>query len=106
MDYYVEEAIDILKNVRDNPYGIKDTYHALYRARKRSIDLNDVTRSLNEGLLVGVEKSLNETSIFQLLYEYNTKEDLCIVMNILNKKEIELITLIKKDTNRRRHYAY
>ena len=57
MDYYVEEAIDILKNVRDNPYGIKDTYHALYRARKRSIDLNDVTRSLNEGLLVGVEKS-------------------------------------------------
>ena len=53
MDYYVEDTIDLLKNVKNNPYGIKNRYHALERAQKRSI-----------------------------------------------------ITLIKKDINKRRHYAY
>ncbi len=106
MEYYVEDAIDTLKNVKNNPYGIKDRHHALIRAQKRSIDLNIVNINLCTGLLVGIEKSLNETSIFQLLYEYTSKEDLCIVINILNEEEIDVITLIKKDVNKRRHYAY
>ena len=106
MDYYVEDTIDLLKNVKNNPYGIKNRYHALERAQKRSIDLNIVNTNICTGLLVGIEKSLNETSIFQLLYEYSAKEDLCIVINILNDEEIEIITLIKKDINKRRHYAY
>lgn len=42
MEYYVEDTIDILKNIAKNPYGIKDTYHSLQRANKRSVDLNDV----------------------------------------------------------------
>ena len=93
MEYYVEDAIDTLKNVKNNPYGIKDRHHALIRAQKRSIDLNIVNTNLCTGLLVGIEKSLNETSIFQLLYEYTSKEDLCIVINILNEEEIDVITL-------------
>lgn len=94
-----------MNNVRNNPYGIKDTYHALKRAQKRDINLNTVNINLNNGLLVGIEKSLNETNIFQLLYEYTKKEDLCIIINILNTEEIEIITLIKKDINKRRHYG-
>lgn len=105
IDYYVEDVVKTLRNVRNNPYGIKDTHHALNRAQKRDINLNTVNVNLNKGLLVGIEKSLNETSIFQLLYEYNKKEDLCIIMNILNIEEIEIITLIKKDINKRRHYG-
>ena len=27
MDYYVEDTIDLLKNVKNNPYGIKNRYH-------------------------------------------------------------------------------
>lgn len=75
------------------------------RAQKRSVDLNVVDMNLNGGLLVGIEKSLNESSIFQLLYEYNSKNDLCVVINILNENEIELITLIEKNVNKRRHYG-
>ena len=74
------------------------------RAQKRSIDFNVVDINLNGGLLVEIEKSLNESSIFQLLYEYNSKNDLCVVINILNENEIELITLIEKNVNKRRHY--
>ncbi|WP_462316371.1 hypothetical protein [Methanobrevibacter sp.] len=106
MEYYVEDTINTLKNVKNNPYGIKNGHHALDRAQKRSIDLNIVNTNICRGLLVGIEKSLNETSIFQLLYEFTEKEDLCIVINILNEEEIEIITLIKKDVNKRRHYGY
>lgn len=104
LNYYVEDAINALKKCKCQSYGIKDTYHALSRAQKRNIDLNIVTNNLCNGQLVGIEKSLNETSIFQLLYEYRRYNDLCIVINILNDEEIEIITLIEKDVNRRRHY--
>ena len=103
---YVEDTIATLENVKNNSYGIKDKYRALQRAQKRSIDLNTVNTKICNEKLVGIEKSLNETSIFQLLYEYDKKEDLCIVINILNEEEIDIITLIKKNANRRRHYAY
>ena len=96
MDYYVEDTIDTLKNIKNNPYGINDKYHA-----QKSIDLNTVKTKICSEKLVGIKKYLNETSIFQLLYEYNRKEDLRIIISILNKEEIEIITLIKKDANRR-----
>lgn len=98
--------INSLKKVRNNPYGIKDTYHALDRAQKRDVDLNRVNKSICNGLLVGVEKSLNESRIFQLAYEFSRKEDLCIIINILNETEIEIISLIKKNVTKRRHYEH
>ncbi len=95
-----------LQKVKKNPYGIKDSYHALSRAQKRDIDLNLVNKYINKGLLVGVEKSLNESRIFQLVFEHTKKEDLCLVINILNEKEIEIITLIEKTVGKRKHYGY
>ena len=105
LNYYVEDLIDSLKKVKNNPYGLKDSHHALNRAQKRGIDLNLVNKCIFDGLIVRVEKSLNESRIFELAYEHTKKEDLCIVINIINEKEIEIITLIEKNVGKRRHYA-
>lgn len=83
MEYFVEDTINVLKNIKENPYGIKDTYHALERAKKRSIDINTVNNCLYNGFLVGIEKSYNENSIFQLLYMHTKKDDLAIVINYI-----------------------
>ena len=99
----MEDAIDVLKNVKDNSYGIKDTYHVLNRSKLRDIDLNSVNNYIGKGLLVGIEKSLNENGIFRLLYEHTRFFDLSIVINILNENEILIITLIEKKVNRRNH---
>ena len=61
---------------------------------------------IHHGKLVGVEKSLNESCIFQLLYEHTKLDDLCIVMNILNEEEILIMTVIEKSVNKRRHYEH
>lgn len=106
INYYVNDLINTLENVKNNPYGIKDTYHSLERAQKRGVDLNEVNSCIYNGLIVGVEKSLNESNIFQILYEYNNNDDLCIVINILNDEEIAIITLIYKDVKKRRHYEH
>lgn len=80
MDYYVEDTSNVLENVKHNPYGIKDSGHALDRAQKRGVDLNVVNGYLCDGFLVGIEKSLNESTVFQLLYEHSRNDDLCIVI--------------------------
>ena len=54
MNYYVEDVINILKNVKNNPYGIKDTYHTIERAKLRNVDLNLINRYLSQGFLVGI----------------------------------------------------
>lgn len=105
MDYYVNDAIDVLDNVKRNPYGIKDSFHEVDRANLRDIDLNDVNSYIGQGRLVGIEKSLNENSIFQLLYEHSETHDLAIVMNILNDEEIIIISIIWKKINKRDHYG-
>ena len=105
MDYYVKDAIDVLDNVNRNPYGIKDSFHEVNRAKSRDIDLNEVNSYICTGKLVGVEKSLNENSIFQLLYEHTDTHDLAIVINILNDEEIVIITIIGKKINKRCHYG-
>lgn len=102
----MENVIDTLKNIRNNPYGIKDKPHTYARARQRSVDLNLVNEYLCSGSIVGIEKSLNKTSIFQILYKHTKKYDLCIVINILNEEEIEIITLIEKNVGKRRHYVH
>ena len=96
MDYYVKDVIDVLDNVNRNPYGIKDSFHEVNRAKLRDINLNDVNNYIGHGSLVGIEKSLNENSIFQLLYEHTETHDLAIVINILSEEEIVIISIIGK----------
>jgi hypothetical protein len=103
MNYYVEDAIDVLKNVKNNPYGIKDTPHVFNRSKLRDVDLNCINNYIGQGLLVGIEKSLNERGIFRLLYEHAKSFDLSIVINILNENEILIITIVEKKISRRNH---
>lgn len=105
MDYYVDDGVEILKHIKINPYGIKDTSHEMNRANLRDVNLNDINSYIYQGMLVGIEKSLNENNIFQLLYEHSETHDLAIVINILNEEEIMIITIIEKRINRRQHYG-
>lgn len=95
-----------MKNIRDNPYGIKDKPHAYKRARQRSVDLNLVDEYLCNGSIVGIEKSLNETGIFKVLYKHTKKMICASSLILLNEEEIDIITLIEKSVGKRRHYAY
>ena len=104
MDYFVEDAVNVIQNLRNNPYGIKDGDHSIYRAKHREIDLNLINENLCQGKLVGIEKSLNESSVFMLLYSYNHYEDLGIVINILDEDEIFIITVYKRNNDKREHY--
>lgn len=56
MDYYVDDVVEILKYVKINPYGIKDTYHERNRANLRDVNLNDINSHVCQGRLVGIEK--------------------------------------------------
>ena len=55
MDYGIDDLMRILKNIKNNPYGIKEAPHAFDKAQKRGIDLNMVTQFLNDGIPVGIQ---------------------------------------------------
>lgn len=65
--------------------------------------MNKVTESLCSLIPVGIEKTHNHSSKFQLLYDYTKFRDLCIVIDILNEEEIEIITIFEKSNSRRKH---
>ncbi|MBQ2653748.1 MAG: hypothetical protein IJF83_09330 [Methanobrevibacter sp.] len=85
--------------MKNNPYGIKCSFHGINRAKKRGIDLNVVNEYIFKGKLVGIEKSFNEIGIFQLLFEHTKKYDLAIVIKYW-------ITVIEKSVNKRKHYEF
>lgn len=103
MDYNIKDLVKTLDNLKWNPYGIKDREHVFDRASERGIDVNKVTELLCTDVPVGIEKTYNHSSKFQLLYGYTKFRDLCIVIDILNEEEIELITIMEKSNNRRKH---
>ena len=103
MDYGIDDLMRILKNIKNNPYGIKEAPHAFDRAQKRGIDLNMVTQFLNDGIPVGIQKTFNDSMKFELLYEYSKFSDLSIVINIWDEEDIEVVTVIEKESSRRKH---
>lgn len=40
MDYDIEDAFNVLKNLKNNPYGIKDSSHSIMRSRDRFVNLD------------------------------------------------------------------
>ena len=40
---------------------------------------------------------------FELLYEYSKFSDLSIVINIWDEEDIEVVTVIEKESSRRKH---
>jgi hypothetical protein len=97
--------LEILENIKNNPYGIKDSYHSIERSRDRSINLDTIYEKISDELPVGIEKEKNSSSTFLIIYEYNDLKDLAIGIDILNDDEIKILTVIYKSANRRKHYG-
>ena len=47
MDYDIEDALNVLKNLKNNPYGIKDSHHSIIRTRDRSVNLELIYSKIN-----------------------------------------------------------
>ena len=102
MDYSEEDIPNILDNVKKNPYGIKHTNHLIIRSRDRFVNLDLIYKKINTESPVEIEKTVNHSNKFLLIYEYTKLKDLCIAIYILNKEEILLITVIDKLAERRK----
>ena len=103
MDYDINYLMEILNNIKSNPYGIRHTSHFLKRAAYRDVDLNFVTKKLLSEVPVGIQKTLGYGNRFELIFEYAKYEDLYIVVDIINSDEVIIITAMPKDNKRRKH---
>ena len=103
MDYNIDYLIITLKKIRDNPYGIRHTNHYLKKSTHRDVDIEIVGRKLLSEIPVGIQKTLDYNNRFELIFEYNTSDDLYIVVDIINSNELIVITVIPKDKQRRKH---
>ncbi|WP_298501188.1 hypothetical protein [uncultured Methanobrevibacter sp.] len=88
IDYDIDDALNVLYNIKNNPYGIKNTNHSIFRTRDRSINQDLIFKKINEDKPVGIEKDASSSSRFLLIYEYTKFRDLAIAIDILN--EIQL----------------
>jgi hypothetical protein len=99
----VKDALKILNSVKNNPYGIKITKHSLKKTNRRKVNLNTITEKLNGFIPVGVQKTLNYSNRFELIYEFEKRDDLYIIIDIENNEEVEAVTIIPKSIKRREH---
>lgn len=102
-EYDIEDVINILKNLEKNPYSIKHINHLITRSRDRFINLNLIYNKLIQEKPVAIEKDANSSSRFLLVYEFEKFRDLAIVIDILDKNEILILTVIDKSIKRRKH---
>ena len=105
IDYSVKDALNVLENLKNNPYGIKTTDHLIIRCKDRFVNLDTIYGKLSEEIPVGIEKEMNASSRFLLLYKYSDVKDLGIAIDILNEEEIPIVIVIDKPVNRRRHHG-
>jgi len=101
-DYNLEEAFIILKKCED----FKIIPHALNRINLREVKIEYIEKCLNSFEPLGINKTRENR--FSLIYPHETRqsEDLYIIIEINDFKEIEIITIYTKSIWRRlREYA-
>lgn len=103
MGYNINYLIDVLNNIKSNPYGIRHTGHYLKKSAYRDVDMNVVNKKLLSEVPVGIQKTLGYDNRFELIFEYTKYEDLYIVVDIISSNEIIIITVIPKEKLRRKH---
>lgn len=103
IDYGIDDALNVIKNIRNNPYGIKTTYHCIIRTRDRFVNLDLVYNKLCQEIPVGIEKEAMSSNRFLLIYCYTQYRDLAVAIEILNDNEINILSVIDKSINRRKH---
>ena len=78
-------------------------YKALFkRIRYRGADLNLVSKKLLSEVPVGIQKTLGYDNRFELIFELLNRGFICVV-DIINSKEVAIITVIPKYKHRRKH---
>ena len=92
-----------MRNIKNNPYGIKNTKHSIIRTRDRFVNLDLVYKKILQEKPAGIEKDANSSSRFLLLYPYSKFKDLSIAIDILNENEIIILTVVDKSIGRRKH---
>ena len=97
--------MEVLENLKTNPYGIKDTYHSISRSKDRSINLELIYEKLCLEKPVAIEKEENASSRFLVTYKYTKSKDLAIGIDILKENEIQILTVIDKSVNRSKHHG-
>ena len=105
IDYELKDALEVLENLKTNPYGIKDTHHSINRSKDRSINLELIYKKLYLEKPVAIEKEENTSSRFLVTYTYTKSKDLAIGIDILKENELQIITVIDKSVNRRKHHG-
>ena len=103
MGYNIDYLIDVLNNIKSNPYGIRHTDHYLKKSAYRDVDMNLVNEKLSSEVPVGIQKTLGYDNRFELIFEYTKYEDLYIGVDIISSNEIIIITVIPKEKLRRKH---
>ena len=88
MEYTKDDVPNILQNVKNNPYGIKDTDHLIVRSRDRFVNLDLIYKKILTEKPILIEKTTKDSNKFLLIYKYTKLKDLCIVIYILNEDEI------------------
>jgi hypothetical protein len=101
-DYSLEDAFLILKECDD----FRIINHALNRTNVREVTIGYIEKCLKSLEPLGINKTRENR--FSLIYPHETKssEDLYIIIEINDFKEIEVITIYTKSIFRRlREYA-
>ncbi|MBQ6098500.1 MAG: hypothetical protein IJL02_01385 [Methanobrevibacter sp.] len=70
MSYDINYLMQTLKNIKDNPYGIRYTSHFLKRSFYRNVDMDLLNRKLLSEVRVGIQKTLGYDNRFELIFEY------------------------------------
>ncbi|WP_409200472.1 hypothetical protein [Methanobrevibacter sp. DSM 116169] len=104
VDYSISDVFKVLICLKKNLYGIKFIKHAENRIKKRKINQEIIFNILLKNKPVGIQKTHNESSKFELIYEYTKSHDLYIIINIENNDEIKIISVIDKKISRRDHF--
>ena len=96
-EYSLEDAFDILKECTD----FRIINHALNRTDVRRIPIEYIEKCLKSLKPLGINKTRENR--FSLIYPHETKstEDLYIIIEINDFKEIEVITIYTKSILRR-----
>jgi len=95
-NYNIFDALCVIDRIKNNPYGIREGFHYKQNAYTRNIDINVVNQKLLNSIPVGIQKTKYFFNKFELIYEYNNKEDLYVVVEIINSDEIVIVTIISK----------
>lgn len=97
MSYDIDDAKNVLKNLRKDPMRIIYTEHFLDQIKKRNISIERIEELMNNQNPTRISKIQNHSSRFELEFDAGS-EDVIVTLDLFNLKSVILIsTFIKGD---------